>query len=379
MKSMSIKIKTLTPIWTGGVNGKCDILHETGIIGSMRWWYEAIVRGLGEDACDPTGRGCIFDKGKYDNAKNKGENEHEALHTAGLCDVCQLFGATGWKRRFNLTITDNNTGSAWEGDGFNVRPPSRSHGWFLKAGMVGSFTLMIRGDPDAIKRLAALFIFLEKWGAIGAKSQLGYGFFEITNCDEIQGYAMDWSEIHNQVDLSGLPDLRQFTFFKYRFKPSRDDWWTRVGGLQRLLGNPKTASKLSELAKSYGIVPVSPVLKNQWRYVEWSAPSATKRWIFGTSDQEKRKGKISISWAYREKDMWVVRGWAWLPEEERIKSRTIQHRQEIGVVVNMLKNELVWKKTLNLDNNSRTDLYVERLANTGNNIGNDKVINFLKR
>ena len=47
MKSMSIKIKTLTPIWTGGVNGECDILHETGIIGSMRWWYEAIVRGMG--------------------------------------------------------------------------------------------------------------------------------------------------------------------------------------------------------------------------------------------------------------------------------------------------------------------------------------------
>ena len=52
-----LKIKTLTPIWTGGVEGKCDRLHETGIIGSMRWWYEAIVRGLGGYACDPTGEG----------------------------------------------------------------------------------------------------------------------------------------------------------------------------------------------------------------------------------------------------------------------------------------------------------------------------------
>ncbi|HHF52316.1 MAG TPA: type III-B CRISPR module RAMP protein Cmr1, partial [Candidatus Aminicenantes bacterium] len=40
-----MKIKTLTPIWTGGVGGRCDRLHETGIIGSLRWWYEAIVRG----------------------------------------------------------------------------------------------------------------------------------------------------------------------------------------------------------------------------------------------------------------------------------------------------------------------------------------------
>lgn len=46
---MEIKIKTLTPIWTGGFEpGKMDRIHETGIIGSLRWWYEAIVRGLGD-------------------------------------------------------------------------------------------------------------------------------------------------------------------------------------------------------------------------------------------------------------------------------------------------------------------------------------------
>ena len=42
-----IKIKTLMSISTGGVEGKCDRLHETGIIGYLRWWYEAIVGGLG--------------------------------------------------------------------------------------------------------------------------------------------------------------------------------------------------------------------------------------------------------------------------------------------------------------------------------------------
>jgi CRISPR type III-B/RAMP module RAMP protein Cmr1 len=42
---MKIRLKTLTPLWTGGVEaGKVDRVHETGIIGSLRWWYEAIVR-----------------------------------------------------------------------------------------------------------------------------------------------------------------------------------------------------------------------------------------------------------------------------------------------------------------------------------------------
>jgi len=51
---MQIKIKTLTPLWTGDANGNCETLKETGIIGSLRWWYEALVRGLGRYACDPT-------------------------------------------------------------------------------------------------------------------------------------------------------------------------------------------------------------------------------------------------------------------------------------------------------------------------------------
>lgn len=37
---MEIKLRTLTPLWTGGVGGTCDRVHETGIIGSLRWWYE---------------------------------------------------------------------------------------------------------------------------------------------------------------------------------------------------------------------------------------------------------------------------------------------------------------------------------------------------
>lgn len=42
---MEIRLRTLTPLWTGGVDGTCDLLHVTGIMGSLRWWYEAIVRG----------------------------------------------------------------------------------------------------------------------------------------------------------------------------------------------------------------------------------------------------------------------------------------------------------------------------------------------
>ncbi|MBW2123481.1 MAG: type III-B CRISPR module RAMP protein Cmr1 [Deltaproteobacteria bacterium] len=92
---MEIRIRTLTPLGTGGGDQTCDRLHETGIIGSLRWWYEALVRGLGGYACDSTGD----DRCEYDPKKPvPPENQ--------LCAACHLFGCTGWGRKFRLRVLD---------------------------------------------------------------------------------------------------------------------------------------------------------------------------------------------------------------------------------------------------------------------------------
>jgi len=106
---MTMKIKTLTPIWTGGVSGKCDRLHETGIIGSLRWWYEIIVRGLGKYVCDPTDKKrCELDQDKFRKALKSDKSVQEAL-SEQICPICQLFGCGGWKRRFKFHIEDTDT------------------------------------------------------------------------------------------------------------------------------------------------------------------------------------------------------------------------------------------------------------------------------
>ena len=73
--SLLISLRTLTPIWTGGIGGEADRLHAPGIIGSLRWWYEAIVRGLGGQACYPAEHSCLYDKD---------------LLNKGLCDACRV-------------------------------------------------------------------------------------------------------------------------------------------------------------------------------------------------------------------------------------------------------------------------------------------------
>jgi len=102
---MVFKLKTLTPIWTGGVNTKRpDRVHETGIRGSLRWWYEALIRGLGGYACDPTeDRRCELDQKRFKEAFGKTKDMQSALDEQ-ICPACQLFGCGGWAAKFRMEI-----------------------------------------------------------------------------------------------------------------------------------------------------------------------------------------------------------------------------------------------------------------------------------
>lgn len=119
---LKVRLKTLTPIWTGGVDGTMDRIHETGILGSLRWWYEAIVRGLGGWACDPSQSELELTSShlnQYKHARQEGKD---------WCDVCKVFGTTGWKKRFKLEIVDDQTEPIWKPEDrmLNIRPP-KSH------------------------------------------------------------------------------------------------------------------------------------------------------------------------------------------------------------------------------------------------------------
>lgn len=92
------QFKALTDLWTGSVkleeeNGQLkemtvpDRLITIGLLGSIRWWFEVLVRGLGGGACDPSDTRCV-------------DRNH--------CVVCELFGCTGWARKFRLEVKEQN-------------------------------------------------------------------------------------------------------------------------------------------------------------------------------------------------------------------------------------------------------------------------------
>jgi CRISPR-associated protein Cmr1 len=191
---MEIQLKTLTPLWTGGTDQTTDHLHETGLIGSLRWWYEALVRGLGGSACDPTSEDsdsrCEFDTKAYEQAKKEGKTQAEAVN-AGLhsvCPVCYVFGTTDWARLFQLRAIKVPTAP------LHFRTPLKMNQEWLKrvfggekrsidslAVPYGNLQFQFisrRQDADYVKSQFALILHLAaECGGIGARLQHGFGQF----------------------------------------------------------------------------------------------------------------------------------------------------------------------------------------------------------
>lgn len=194
---MEIELKALTPLWMGGVDQQPDRVHETGLIGSLRWWYEALVRGLGGFACDPTDEyRCPDQNGKH-------------------CVVCELFGCTGWARKFRLQVLD--------GQGRLIQGQlERNRDFKLK------FFDMREMEVEEKWLLVKAIWIAAQYGALGGKTTLkpqqrpkvgdDYGIVLCTKtdsttatCTTVENYLRNSHWHHAQTKL---PDLRWFFFLK---------------------------------------------------------------------------------------------------------------------------------------------------------------------
>jgi CRISPR-associated protein Cmr1 len=332
MPNTLIKIKT--PVWTGDIDQKSELLQPSGIVGSLRWWTELILRSIDKYACDPTGdRRCP----KEDRNKKY------------YCSACLIFGATGIRRAFRL----NTSGGirTFSGSALNIKPSGRNRGWYLGSGVVGEIDLKITPlDKDFDENLVLLpLVIASNWGGIGAKTQHGYGVVKVENYPEIrfEQFKNAIEKLTNedrlskfginlrQQDNDGLPKLKEMFFAKVHFE-AEDEWWKRVDGIApRKQGNYKGYVNDPRMKKwvESGSVPIAPAIKNWLRYGKEITTKRGKRiqvspfkevsnieiskWLFGISEGNvKTASRINISCAYAIDDnLWEFRIWGWVPKD----------------------------------------------------------------
>ena len=195
---LSIRCLSLTPLWTGDINRDSAKVHETSFLGSLRWWYREIKRAAGEDVCNPTS----------DDAKERCPRPNKPV-----CPVCQLFGCTGQARRFRLEVSGlkpqplffithqdvyESNGfwltTLWGGERSGRRQEAR---YTLNRQTLfvnhleetpGYFEVKITptqpGDFQVLQEVQALLAFIARYGALGARTQNGFGQIALVDIPE---------------------------------------------------------------------------------------------------------------------------------------------------------------------------------------------------
>ena len=315
-----VKLKTLTPLWTGDVLGECGKIEESGILGSIRWWYEVLNRGRGLRTCSPTGRDkCSLDKKKFIELVSEGKSEEQALRALNICPACQLFGCNGWSSKLRLVVDDQG--------GEGLRAPVKVECRKLKDRKGDQLTRTVGGrffnerQPLILKfqtlkeitgeerrNLELILKLIACWGALGARTAQGNGVVEMVNSN----FAHPGLEIHGLVSNgAGLPRLSNFFFLKCRLEFKKEikeiiaenGFWTGLSG-----GN----QGFSKLWENHNFIPIAFHVRDAIRWME--TDKNQRHFRFGKVDGKRKQlgSKVFVSHGYKINDKAVeVRIWGY--------------------------------------------------------------------
>lgn len=245
MKEYDVKINAITSIWTGDEEKKNNSLRETGILGSLRWWYEALVRGLGGYACDPT----VEDLKCTLSGKERSEEER----VSKICPACNLFGCTGWSRKFKLLVFEN--------DG----KPKKDENMHSKE-IIFKFIPLKRIDNEEWALLNLTLYLIARYGALGGKTVLkpsdentrkdklhhqDYGLIEIIESklkilpkDQLQKYVRDKSWRKSKQDVIFWASIENFWCVNGKYLSRKDSF---NSSFNRVLGRREEKSKANQI------------------------------------------------------------------------------------------------------------------------------------
>ncbi|NPV43357.1 MAG: type III-B CRISPR module RAMP protein Cmr1 [Firmicutes bacterium] len=205
MHNTSIVLKTVTPLWTGDAWTECKEIKPQSFLGALRFWFEVYCYAVGIKVGDY--------KTEKINAKEIAE-EVEGLVKRGIpvrqarrkalsrkiSLPSQIFGCNGYKGLFNVKInstdvsnplkipeviykkrSEKNEWQTCERSEFkSIRETegNKIHSWFFGLPYFwGEACIEFTVEEEGIlqKVLYPLLNFIQKYGLIGGKNNLGYG------------------------------------------------------------------------------------------------------------------------------------------------------------------------------------------------------------
>ena len=252
-KKISITFQTLTPLWTGDAWGENTQIRPSSIMGSLRFWFEVICYFAGITEKENYKDGKLnddlnekeFKKSVLENGTTF-ESVNKILTRLGISLPSIVFGCTGWKgllrikrieeiedycfgNRLNLPFgiaVKKDFSEIKELNNFRELDRDNYSGWFFPIPyFFGKFEIIFEIEEKIIKPLFyPLLTFIEKYGFLGGKWNIGYGRVKIEKVEEKE--KEDFKEINNwrredfKFDNSNVEKISNFISKKNNFSHS---------------------------------------------------------------------------------------------------------------------------------------------------------------
>ncbi|RJO67596.1 MAG: type III-B CRISPR module RAMP protein Cmr1 [Myxococcales bacterium] len=278
---LKIEFSPLTPLWTGNIDRDSAEPVVSGLLGSLRWWFEGIIRGMGGYTCDPAGD-------EKDSSKKK--CLFDGKHIEAVCPACRVFGCTGLSRSFRLDVqglealplfficdprvfVSHGNWLIRIYEGFRERRSdgtsfgfNNSQLWATSSAKLlftpNSLTLAKRGlnAEQLTNILYYLLSVISKFGSLGAKGQNGFGQIALDSETSMSDWKMQARQALNilveqfkDANPDSAKNARQndpdwFSldqFFSYTYKIPDAGVYQRPGSC-RVIGDEKTFRQHSD-------------------------------------------------------------------------------------------------------------------------------------
>ncbi|RJP72905.1 MAG: type III-B CRISPR module RAMP protein Cmr1 [Candidatus Abyssobacteria bacterium SURF_17] len=309
-ETVAYEVVPLTPIWTAGVKG-CDRIHETAIIGSLRFWYETVIRALGGQACSPIDK----DYHRSPRGKKCGLETTRTGDIEKLCPACRMFGCTGWSRKFFLRVKKEPQ---------IQRITASTHHHKLKrtikipigdfwGPLTVEFRFLKKCDPEERQILRFIWeTLLAKYVGMGGKVAQGGGLFRVVNLkgkfieadeEKANEELKDWVARACQAVNAQWNDP-DFELNKALFREYSLEFSSQISSLlfhRNVCSNHEVQgeSNIIDLWGRYGVLPIAHEIR---RAIRGTFTNQAKRHhVFGSTDRNGDEAShVSVSHCFRE-------------------------------------------------------------------------------
>ena len=312
MENLTIKFETITPLFTGDEEGRCLEIKPSSIIGSIRFWFEIYCHFAGievkekEELKDKDYQK-ILKKLKEDI--NNDNIDKYIFDELPLTLSSKIFGCTGWKSRIEIEsikyLNDDYFGNKLN---LSDRIISNKRWFFVKSYFFGKFEIIFKTTQEIRDNiLLPLLNFIQKYGFLGAKNNIGYGRVRVLN-PNVSSYDViktskfgekdiSLNKIFEEKELS--QNLNRLSFKKIEiFKTNFNNNDLKIVIKNLLVEKSKLRKKESnKYTRHYKFGSIAKdIYKNKKYNIEIKGPNATKIIPLISKENDKYIGKFLSIW-----------------------------------------------------------------------------------